>query len=225
MIKQIHLNECDSTQEVLKEQISHESLDEHTLVSCERQRAGRGRQDRSWISMDGTLCLSLRLSATPVASLSALEVAVLVAQFYEERGIKLGLKWPNDLLDPAGKKCAGILLQGSGTDMLAGIGINYFSSDPLFGGLYPHEVKLDKKAEALALAAFILGHRYPDACQLIKQWNNRCSHMGKMVLITEGEEIHQGIFEGIGEFGEALLETSHKKIRLFNGTLRSLESP
>ena len=59
MIEHIHINECDSTQEHLKEQLNNQTGAEHIVVSCENQISGRGRGNNSWKTMPGTLCFSM----------------------------------------------------------------------------------------------------------------------------------------------------------------------
>lgn len=221
MIKHIHLVECHSTQDILKEQLDQDSDNESYLISCESQTAGRGRNERIWVDMPGTLCFSLNIKAHPMMSMTALEVSVLVAKFCEENlSSRTALKWPNDLLDADLKKCCGILIQGSHQNFLAGVGLNFFSHDPLFGGLSSTARELDKKSLALQMAQFIHAHRYLDADTLIQDWESRCSHMNQRVSVTENEDITIGTFLGLGKNGEARVQTETGEKNLFNGTLR-----
>lgn len=68
MIKQIHVDECDSTQDLLKEQLNKESSEETILISCENQTSGRGRGENVWKAMPGTLCFSLNIQPHAVMS-------------------------------------------------------------------------------------------------------------------------------------------------------------
>ncbi|HLT22896.1 MAG TPA: hypothetical protein VKZ84_05620, partial [Bacteriovoracaceae bacterium] len=133
MIRHIHLEHCDSTQDVLKEQLSLGG-GENLLISCDLQTSGRGRGDHSWTPMPGSLYMSFTVAPSIVPSFTALELSVLVADFFD--GSKLTLKWPNDIYNHHFKKCAGILIQQSQNQMLAGIGINLFSSVEHFGGVF-----------------------------------------------------------------------------------------
>lgn len=220
MIRQIHVNECNSTQDILKEQLSLSTQEEEILVSCENQVSGRGRGENIWNAMPGTLCFSLNIKPHPVMSYTALELSVLVARFFENKGAQLKLKWPNDLWNHEMKKCAGILVQGSQNQLAAGIGLNIFSKDPAYGGIFSEESGLNKKALAKEISEFILSHRYQNMKDLQKDWLIRCGHLNQMVTVTENGEVSEGIFQGIGEFGEALLCINAETRKFFNGSLR-----
>jgi BirA family biotin operon repressor/biotin-[acetyl-CoA-carboxylase] ligase len=157
-------------------------------------------------------------------SFTALEISLLVARFFEYEGCKLGLKWPNDLWDSRGAKCGGILVQGSGDKLIAGIGLNLFSDHPDFGGVYRLSFHFDKKSWSHRIAEFIVAHRYEDTEALRQDWELRCPHMLAHVSITEGAEKWEGRFLGLGPNGEATLETAQGKKSIYNGTLRVISS-
>lgn len=218
MIKQIHLNECDSTQDVLKEQLKQASPEEQILVSCELQLHGRGRGSHSWTALPGTLCFSMNIDPHPAPSFTAIELSVLIARFFE--GSKLGLKWPNDIWNSQKKKCCGILVQSHQGKMMAGIGINLCSTHPEFGGVYESQFEYDKKSWAFELAKFINQHRYHSVEALKRDWESHCWHMNKLVRIVEGDEVSEGVFKGLGQYGEAVLNTNQGEVHLYNGSLR-----
>lgn len=220
MIRQIHLIDCDSTQDVLKEQLNGETPMETIVVSCENQLSGRGRGDNKWKAMPGTLCFSMNITPHEVMSYTAIELSVIIAEYFEQKGPKLKLKWPNDLWDEELKKCGGILIQGSQNAFLAGIGLNLFSDDPALGGIFDAAFELDKKSFVLELATYISQNRIKDAGKLRARWLLRCGHLNQMVRITEGPDAFEGIFQGLGDFGEALVCTDAKVQRVFNGSLR-----
>lgn len=220
MIKQIHLIECNSTQDILKEQLSLGPSGESILISCENQTEGRGRGDNKWSAMPGTLCFSLNIKPHSVMSFTALELSVLVARFFELQNINLKLKWPNDLWNSEFKKCGGILVQGINNHMCAGIGLNIFSNDSEMGGIFSNQERFSKKELALSICEFILQNRYPDARSLQKDWLTRCGHLNQMVSITESGERSEGIFQGLGDYGEAMVCINGQTMKFFNGSLR-----
>lgn len=222
MLKHIHVNECDSTQDLLKEQLSREDVTQQLVVSCDRQHQGRGRGNHQWEQMAGTLCFSMNIKPHPSISFTAIELGVLLARYFADQGIKLQLKWPNDLWNEAGAKCGGILVQNNQQQMLAGIGINLFSQDARYGGVYLNEVDVDRRLLIEQMARFIHLHRYQHTSQLIADWERACGHWRQMVQITEGEEIYQGLFLGLGVHGEALLEGKTGVSRFYNGSLRKI---
>lgn len=219
MIKQIHLKHCDSTQDILKEQLSATSH-EGVLVSTDRQLKGKGRGSNSWEDLPGSLCFSLSLKPHPVTSLSALEVSLLIVDFFALKGKTLFLKWPNDLWTPEKKKCGGVLLQGSKDLYLAGIGLNLFSENAEYGGIFEEKSSLEKESLAAEISEFILTHRISEKETLQKRWLKACGHLDASVQIIEGDSRTLGVFKGIGEHGEAILETETGLAQFFNGSLR-----
>ncbi len=217
-MRQIHLNQCYSTQDALKEQLM--CADSETiLVSCNDQIAGRGRGENKWFSLPGSLCFSLNLSPHPTISFTAIEISVIVADFFEEKGISLKLKWPNDLWTKDRKKCGGILIQGYQQKFIAGIGLNLFSSEESYGGIFDLSFLVDKKKWAHDLALFIQQNRIDDIQMLKGKWHKRCGHFQESVVITEGDEKTEGIFQGLGDYGEALIMNSQKIHKIYNGSL------
>lgn len=91
---------------------------EGLIVVAERQTAGRGRQDRAWISPARAglaVSLLLRPGAMEVPPrrygwLPLLAGVALVESVSRLAGLTAALKWPNDLLID-GRKCAGILAE------------------------------------------------------------------------------------------------------------------
>jgi BirA family transcriptional regulator, biotin operon repressor / biotin---[acetyl-CoA-carboxylase] ligase len=219
-MKHIHLSDCDSTQDVLKEQLNQSENEEKLLISAEKQLRGRGRGENNWLSMPGTLCFSFNINAHLIPSFTALELSVLVARFFEDKGQKLLVKWPNDLWTVDGSKCCGILIQNLQSTLLAGMGLNLFSNEESFSGIYETEFEIDKKSWCFDITKFIHTHRYDSTQALVKDWEVRCFHMNKKVTITEAGVVSEGIFKGLGEYGEAIIKTSSGEERHFNGSLR-----
>lgn len=97
----------------------------------DHQTAGRGRQNRHWLSEPGaSVCLSVGgvFSAdTPLPSGLSVAIGVAVVNVLQGLGVKAGLKWPNDVV-VADAKVAGILCEAaySGTlqRVVVGIGVN-----------------------------------------------------------------------------------------------------
>lgn len=98
---------------------------------AERQRAGRGRRGRSWVSAPGhSLCLSLRWpAALPLAAQGPLPLVagLSCAEALRGLGAAVQVKWPNDLVCGAGK-LGGILVEARGDTAssvaVIGIGLN-----------------------------------------------------------------------------------------------------
>ena len=103
-----------------------------TMVTADRQTAGKGRRGRVWETPEGS-SIAMSLVLRPKVLLSALsEVTVLagiaVARCLARLGTEPKIKWPNDIR-LCGRKVCGILaetkLSGSAADYtILGIGIN-----------------------------------------------------------------------------------------------------
>lgn len=144
-----------------------------TLVTAERQTAGRGQQGNSWESEEGkNLLFSLLLHPTrlPAAQMFVLSEAIALslreaaAEFAPDTA--LTVKWPNDLY-AANRKLAGILFENEMTGQhigrsIIGCGLNvnqqHFRSDapnPVsLRQLTGHDVERRFVLEAI-LAAFV----------------------------------------------------------------------
>lgn len=101
------------------------------------QTEGRGRNGRQWQSPAGSnIYLSIGCSFTGqnLSSLSGLSLAcgVSIASVLNRLGVRLQLKWPNDIL-VSEKKLAGILIEtrikGSSVFVVVGLGLNVDMSD------------------------------------------------------------------------------------------------
>jgi BirA family biotin operon repressor/biotin-[acetyl-CoA-carboxylase] ligase len=106
-----------------------------TTVVASAQTAGRGRFGRTWFSPPGAgLYVSVILRDRRVAPLLTLAGGVAVAEGIQAAtGLFVEIKWPNDIVVPAGmgrrRKLAGILAEGSSGPeglqyVVLGIGIN-----------------------------------------------------------------------------------------------------
>jgi BirA family transcriptional regulator, biotin operon repressor / biotin---[acetyl-CoA-carboxylase] ligase len=101
------------------------------VLLAEDQRAGRGRNGRSWSAPPRSqIALSIGVSAEGVPPsawgwLPLLTGVALVDAIRETTGIEAGVKWPNDILVGTGK-LAGILAEVAAPDsvIVVGLGLN-----------------------------------------------------------------------------------------------------
>lgn len=128
-----------------------------TVVLADAQTAGRGRRGRRWHSPPGkALMFSIVLRPDPSDALAPgaapLRVGLVTADAIERvTGLRVSLKWPNDLLVD-GRKVGGILCEGAlavdGTGfVIAGIGVNVAQR----AEDWPDEIR--RRATSLELAA------------------------------------------------------------------------
>ncbi len=111
-----HFDTIDSTNRYLLEE-ARSGAPEGVVVVAGHQTAGRGRLGRRWEAPAGTnLLASILLRRNlPVDQrhLATAVVAMAAAEAVENlTDLELGVKWPNDLLAPDGRKVAGVLAEG-----------------------------------------------------------------------------------------------------------------
>ena len=115
------LGETTSTNTVVAGE-ARKGVAEGLVVTTDYQSAGRGRFDRRWEAPPGSGLLFSVLLRPGLAAAGALAperrhlvvaaVSLAVARAAEAvAGVRLSLKWPNDLLGPDGRKVAGVLAE------------------------------------------------------------------------------------------------------------------
>ncbi|HEX4363203.1 MAG TPA: biotin--[acetyl-CoA-carboxylase] ligase [Solirubrobacteraceae bacterium] len=199
-----HHRVTDSTSDVARA-LAAAGAPHGTLVTAGEQRAGRGRQGRTWSAPSGrALLMSLVLRDWP-GPLLPLTAAVAVADVV---GPAAAIKWPNDVL-LGGRKVAGILAEGDAQQDWAvlGIGVNV--------ALREHDVPAELRARAGTLGlqpaaiepllADLLHALAARLCQtaptLLAAYRMRDALRGSRVRWARGE----GIADGIDEAGRLLV--------------------
>lgn len=222
MFRQVHLEQCDSTQDELERHVEGDNQSESVLISTSKQLNGRGRGAHSWEYNAGSLAFSFTVSPHPELTWQSLEVAICLAQFFEKRfSTNLQLKWPNDIYSNE-KKCGGILLKKTSTTMLVGIGINLLPNSN-WGSVFNESIQLESDWSSKIPAEFVryyLQVHPVEVASIRSEWNKRCVHLNKLVHIQDGETRTHGTFVGLGEHGQALIQTDSRLESIYNGTLR-----
>lgn len=136
----LHLFETlPSTNQILWHLLA-EGASPGTIVIATQQTAGRGQWGRQWSSPVGGLYLSMAIAPNLPAQHSyqlTLGSAWGIATGLRDRGIPVGIKWPNDLILYE-HKLGGILTetkvqQGRITKAVVGVGINWDNPVPASG--------------------------------------------------------------------------------------------
>ncbi len=232
-----HFDEVGSTNDVAKT-YAVKGVSEGTLVIAEKQVAGKGRLGRKWISPCGGIWLSmiLRPEISPIdASKITILAGVAVAKAIEiETGLKVQLKWPNDVLIDS-KKVAGILTEMSAeTDkinfVVVGLGVNtnfglMAFPEELQGKVTTLKELLGAEVDRVILIKAILKEfekvyfplKEGGFKKVLSEWKNFCDMLGKNVKISVLDgEIEGEVFD-IDEHGGLLL-------KLFSGEMRTIYS-
>ena len=133
-------------------QMAREGAPEGTVVTAEKQTAGKGRRGRNWESPSGTnIYMSVLLRPNievQKAPMLTLVMAYSIGKILQANGYEaVQIKWPNDLV-LSGKKVCGILTEAEldGTELnhvVIGVGINVNEKE------FPEE--LENKATSLLL--------------------------------------------------------------------------
>lgn len=218
---------CESTNTVLLD-LARDGAASGTVVAAELQTRGRGRRGRGWESALGaalTFSLLWRFERG-VAALTGLSLAVGVGLVRALRGLgarEVMLKWPNDLVLPAGK-LGGILIEVEGDALgpsaaVIGIGVNVHLSPAL-------ERRIDQPAADLVDAGadaadrnVVLGALLRELCVAMtafersgfppfrSEWQGYHAHQDRPVALLRpdgGQE--SGIARGVNDAGALLLE-------------------
>lgn len=124
---------CDSTNSEAERRLAV-GEEAPFAVLAGRQTSGRGRLGRRWHSdRAGHLYLSLAFRPfIPPERLRPFTLwmgLALCAHVEARHGVRLGLKWPNDILTPDGRKAAGMLTEArldadSVRELVFGVGLN-----------------------------------------------------------------------------------------------------
>lgn len=232
----IILDEVDSTNRYLL------AVEEGGVIAClaESQKAGRGRQGRSWVATPYAnilLSISVELRLAPkFLGLLSLAVGVAVRTAMSELGVpEVQLKWPNDVL-LAGRKLAGILIDMRGEAgalrAVVGIGLNCFQApqiaaeiDQPFVSLRDH-VSVDRSVVAGVVIARVLeGVRLLEQgehASLLAQWRAHHALNGAEVTV---QSAHQppwtGRIQDIEETGGLRIMTQLGEMRVvYSGDVR-----
>lgn len=232
-----HFDTIGSTQIFLKENLERlKSKEKDILISCSEQTGGIGRKGHSWDSYPNSLALSFTLKPNSRPSLTPIEVGLIAIEYFFNKFKKeLFLKWPNDLLTANGNKCGGILCQYIDDEtVIVGLGVNLGKLTRSPTALdYKHGLgnvddnlllsSQDQELISKELYQYFLDHRSASASELVKAFRSHCHHMDKDVFIFEDEKDYIGVFRGIGENGEALVEIDGKIKTFLSSSLTILD--
>lgn len=203
-------------------------------ITAAQQSAGRGRQDRQWLSPEGNVyatALFREPGGLPIALRLPFACALAVRDVVREHApaAEARLKWPNDVRIEK-KKVSGILLEtgGSGSDfwIAAGIGVNVLAvpenvtqpATSLVELGMPASMGLDPVLNALRIAfAKRLEQARKGFTEIREDWRASAEGLGEVHHIRAGDVAFDGVFEDLGPDGTMV-------VRLPDGTRRSISA-
>ena len=197
---------------------------EGTLVIAEEQTAGRGRLQRRWVAPPGQALLFSLIFYPTFPPRDAYQVTMLSSVACLQgvlacTGLRLALKWPNDLLLD-GRKVAGILSEvgqaGERTFLVVGVGLNVNVD------LAPWP-ELREQATSLSEALGRPVARIPLLQEMLRrieagydrlraghapydEWVANLATLGRQVRVTTAEGILEGRAVGVDPDGALRLE-------------------
>ena len=204
-----------------------------TLVLAEEQTAGRGRLGRRWVAPRGQALLFSLIFYPPLAPRFAYQLTMLSSLACRravevQTGVRLEIKWPNDLL-LGGKKLAGILSEigqlGDRFFAVIGIGLNV----NVGFGPWP---ELRERATSLREALGRSVSRLPLLQEILRQievgydrlcaghspyneWAANLGTLGQQVRVTVADGVLEGLAVGVESDGALRLKLpdgTHKLI-------------
>jgi BirA family biotin operon repressor/biotin-[acetyl-CoA-carboxylase] ligase len=212
--------------------LASEGGPEGVSVVADEQTAGRGRLQRAWSSPKGaglyfSILLRPKIPQNYWPLITFMAAIAVGDALSEAAGVETDIKWPNDLLSGERKIC-GILAEAidtpDGRAVILGIGIN------LTQNAFPPELENVATSVAEAggrpadreqiLAALLdaLSRWYSvldEPGRIVDAWSNRSSYaIGKLVQVSNGDDIWQGTTCGVEPDGALRLCTSSDEIKL-----------
>lgn len=221
--KVTEFQELDSTMFKLKD-MAAAGCEMNTVVRAIRQKKGRGRYGRDWISPEGNLYFSFLREAelkkdsnifVPVF-IVALSVAYTIIEI-SKNSILPSIKWPNDILINK-SKVAGILIENinmnDNKDLLnIGVGINIISNP--IETIYPstnlkkENINVNPKSVLDVFFNNFLRlekvYKIKGANEVFNMWSDLGHKIGDEVSVRIGEKTISGIFNGLSKEGGLIL--------------------
>lgn len=206
------------------------------VIWTKRQTHGRGRMGREWISPEGNLYVSFLLKPQQMQEkLSELSFVASIAcantiELIVGDARDIHCKWPNDIL-LSSKKVAGILLESFSTEdavkgretwVVVGIGVNVesFPDHVLFPAtsLRAEGVELISAKIVLSRLVYNFMQQYDHWCKkgfapIRKSWMGHAYKLGHLLQVAQGDNLCEGIFEGIAEDGAMLLKQKNGEVK------------
>src|SRR5450830_3409 len=213
-----------------------------TLLVAESQTAGKGRAGRAWhTTANSALTFSLAWKfRRPLHALIGLPLAmgVALAEALVVFGVRVELKWPNDVLRD-GAKLAGILIETAqdkaaatnakaSTWTVIGIGVNLAMPQDLQDRIgravaYVSELQSHDRERLLALLLSALSDALAEFdaqgfSAFAARWNRLHAYAGRAVRILDNDRVvHEGTAVGVDDKGCFLMDTVNGRVAVVAG--------
>lgn len=198
-------------------------------VIAGKQSRGRGRFSRRWESPEGGIYMSIVIFEEHEKEQSSLPryaifLPLACCNFLRKLGINASIKWPNDIV-VSERKIGGILIEAESFEekmkLIAGIGINANASISVdipttcIKEELGREVELNKAIADLLneIEKYYKKSKRENAEELVEEYKNLCSTLGRAVIVRTVNETLSGIAEDISVNGELLLRMHNNELR------------
>ncbi len=232
----ITLERAASAMDIAKEMLK-EGAAEGTTIFVEEQTRGRGRSGREWYCKDGKgllLTVVLKPVIQPKKSylLMVFTAVAIVKTIRDMFKLPVEIDWPNDLVIN-NKKLGGIIVEtqnntGQSKDYIVGIGINVnlkkhelpgHIDQPITSLAIEKETFVDRANFARALLqnldSWYLILKDERHEHIVEKWQEFCVNIGRMVNVRNAKKEFTGIFLGISNNGELILQLDNGRKRNF----------
>jgi BirA family biotin operon repressor/biotin-[acetyl-CoA-carboxylase] ligase len=223
-----YFDEVDSTMDIARE-LAKKQCPHFTVVIAGRQKKGRGRLKRTWLSSEGGLYFTVvvRPKIPPVLSprVNFAASMSLVQTLRNMFNINAMVKWPNDVL-VEGKKISGMLSEMEAEmDRVGffsiGLGINV-NNDPTPYEPMATSLKkiLGKEVSRIEVLKSFLDH-FEDAIKdtdfdhVVSEWKKYTETLNRHVRIVTTHDVSEGLAVDVDDDGALIL-------KLPDGTLKRI---
>ena len=214
------------------------------LVVAMGQTAGRGQRGHRWLSPPGagvyaSFILRPRIPPRLAPALTLVVGVSLRNALQPILPVKLGLRWPNDLLvaesSHRGRKLAGVLLEAAADNQkidhaVVGIGVNlsHVTLAPELDLFATSMEALGAEETGLAPVLGRIANALEEGIRSAETdglgpastaWSQHAMGLGEEVRFDDGERQHRGELMGIAEDGALLLRTVEGERRYYRGAL------
>jgi BirA family biotin operon repressor/biotin-[acetyl-CoA-carboxylase] ligase len=236
--------EIDSTNAALKRRALSEDIHGVALFA-ETQTAGRGRLGRVWVSPPKSniyLSLGWRTGLEPLelAGLSLAAGCTIGEGLERNFGLKMQLKWPNDLY-LGGKKCGGVLIdlvQSSNQDWTIVVGVGLNVAMPNSGGNDIDQPWTDLGSHSAvpltrnevggqllgALVPLLSSWQVGAFSQWRESWSRRDLMAGHQITVQQGNHSISGRADGVDQSGALRVVTNEGLTVVQSGEASMLRS-
>ncbi|MDG2493730.1 MAG: biotin--[acetyl-CoA-carboxylase] ligase [Luminiphilus sp.] len=236
--------EIDSTNAALKRRALSEDIHGVALFA-ETQSAGRGRLGRVWVSPPKSniyLSLGWRTGLEPLelAGLSLAAGCAIGEGLERNFGLKMQLKWPNDLY-LGGKKCGGVLIdlvQSSNQDWTIVVGVGLNVAMPNSGGNDIDQPWTDLGSHSAvpltrnevggqllgALVPLLSSWQVGAFSQWRESWSRRDLMAGHQITVQQGNHFISGRADGVDQSGALRVVTNEGLTVVQSGEASMLRS-